>query len=266
MPPPPRPPVICYDLHTNSNGRTPCTRSYVPSTGATRTRVKYIKKERSDFVKPPTYDCWKKVDQITAQVDSLKKLQEDLLWTYNMTNSKKDERRTTQETRNKRHQDHHLHRSVSPTNTSSTTMTNSQGSPSSTLSISSCSSCSSSSPIEEEVQQQHIHHHDSQQHQRHQHRRQQPKQQQQELHQTVSKQQRPPCVDTSMQTTLIRSSSPQPDVARSISPQLFIPELDNETLEVTDINFFDKAEDASMIQFHELLARMQSTMNELRNI
>lgn len=47
MAPPPRPPIICYDIQTNNNARRArCIRSYVPSTGATKTpKVTIVKQD-----------------------------------------------------------------------------------------------------------------------------------------------------------------------------------------------------------------------------
>lgn len=60
MAPPPRPPIICYDLQTNTNlRRAPCTRTRVPVTCATRkTKVTVVPREPNDMRRFAVTPCW----------------------------------------------------------------------------------------------------------------------------------------------------------------------------------------------------------------
>lgn len=60
MAPPPRPPIICYDLQTNTNSRrAPGTRPRVPVTCATRkTKVTVVPREPNDISRFAASACW----------------------------------------------------------------------------------------------------------------------------------------------------------------------------------------------------------------
>lgn len=62
MPPPPKPPVICYDLQTNANARrTPCSRYRVSAIAGTsyKSKVTVISTEQSDLTNQLKTDtCW----------------------------------------------------------------------------------------------------------------------------------------------------------------------------------------------------------------
>lgn len=59
MPPPPRPPIICYDLQSNENlRRAPCTRYRVPVIGANRkNKVTIVNREPSDLSRFTASSC-----------------------------------------------------------------------------------------------------------------------------------------------------------------------------------------------------------------
>lgn len=61
MPPPPKPPVICYDLQTNANARrAPCSRYKVSAIGLTsrKSKVTVIPPEEAEIDKLRTDRCW----------------------------------------------------------------------------------------------------------------------------------------------------------------------------------------------------------------
>lgn len=63
MAPPPRPPIICYDLQTNTNTRHAlCARHHAPAVGGTRrTKVTVIHRDQNELNKSKALPCWRHV-------------------------------------------------------------------------------------------------------------------------------------------------------------------------------------------------------------
>lgn len=70
MSPPPRPPIICYDLQTNTNTRrAPCARYLAPVVGKNRqTKVTVIKRDQNELESAKAIPCWHNVVSSNKQM------------------------------------------------------------------------------------------------------------------------------------------------------------------------------------------------------